>query len=139
MYLRLCELHVRVAHDDVRSGHRLNEIRHADQHVVGFAFLRAVIDDENSLHPKRLPDVRLQGGRAHHRITLFASPRRPEFRHVAQRTIHAPLGWWVGVRAHEVPEELRSIELTPHLRPAEEEALLGCEAVDNWLRMRSEG
>src|SRR3954471_11373562 len=40
------------------------------------------------------------------------------------------------IRRHEVSQELGSIELTPHLRPAEEESLLRSKAVDDRLWMR---
>src|SRR5256885_10682388 len=44
--VRMSELHVRVAHDDIGARHGLNKIRHAAQHVVGLALLRAVIRSE---------------------------------------------------------------------------------------------
>src|SRR5450759_5110613 len=42
------------------------------------------------------------------------------------------------IRAYEEAQELGTVQLTPHLRPAEEEALLGCKAVDHRLWMRGQ-
>src|SRR4051812_35711070 len=48
--IRRGELHVRVAHNHPGSGHRLDQIRHAAEHVVRLGFNRAMVDNQNSLH-----------------------------------------------------------------------------------------
>src|ERR1035437_10068594 len=81
-----------------------------------------------------LPDPCPQCLRSYHRIAVFASPRRLEFRHVAERPVHAPHRRGVLVGVHLRAQSLRTIHLTPNLRPAEEEPLLGRESID--LRAR---
>src|SRR3954468_4196163 len=83
-----------------------------------------------------LPDARAVGVGTDHWIAILASPRCLELGHVAQWSVHPPLGRRMRIRAHQIPQELRPIELAPHLRPAEEEALLGSKSVDHRLRMR---
>src|SRR4029078_10853994 len=73
-----------------------------------------------------------------HRIAILAAPRLLELGHVAQRAVDSPLGRRMWVRADQISQELRPIELAPDLRPTEEESLLGGEAVDHRLRMGGE-
>src|SRR4029079_2521892 len=44
------KLHVSVLNYHMRSGHSLNEVRHADEHVIRLAQARAVVNQENRLH-----------------------------------------------------------------------------------------
>src|SRR5207248_6185593 len=83
--------------------------------------------------------MRLARGGANHRIAILTSPRRLELGHVAQGAVDAPLRRRVRIRGDEESHELRSIELAPGLRPAEEKALLRGEAIDHRLRMRGQG
>src|SRR5947207_9262905 len=85
-----------------------------------------------------LPDSRLVGSGTHHRISILASPRRFELRHVAKRTVDAPLCRRMRIRGDQESQKRRSIELAPYLGPAEEEALLRREAIDDRLRMGRE-
>ena len=47
---RLGDLHVGRLHDYVWPGHRLNEIGHADEHVIGLPFPGAMVDQEYRVH-----------------------------------------------------------------------------------------
>jgi hypothetical protein len=46
----LGQVHVGVAHDHIRARHRLQQVRHAAEHVIGLGAYRAMIDYKNSLH-----------------------------------------------------------------------------------------
>src|SRR5947207_253039 len=86
-----------------------------------------------------LPDARLQCGWPHHGVSNLASPRRPELWHVAEWPVDAPLRRRMRIGADEESQELRSIQLAPDLRPAEEEALFRSKAIDDGLWVRGEG
>jgi len=59
----LGELHVRVSHNDPGTSHCLNEVSHADEHVVRLAETRAVIDDQNCFHVVLKMNVSAGGGK----------------------------------------------------------------------------
>lgn len=48
--VRCRELHMSATHDDIRPRHRLDELGHGLEHVVGFVLGRAVVYYEYSLH-----------------------------------------------------------------------------------------
>src|SRR5438876_6067301 len=48
--VRVGQLHVGMAHDDIFTRQPLNELRHLREHLVRLVFARTVIDDQNSLH-----------------------------------------------------------------------------------------
>src|SRR5690348_5028362 len=76
------------------------------------------------------PDANAQTVGAHHGIPLLAAPGLSELRHVAERSVDAPLARRVRVRGDLEPLGFGSLDLAPDARVAEEEALLRGEAVD---------
>src|SRR5471030_3119747 len=96
--------------------------------IRGEGIRRREWGEKNQSDLRWLPDTRAGGGRTHHRVALLGAPGSLELRHVAERTIHPPLGRCMFIGVHEPPHELGAIDLAPHLRPAEEEPLLRGEA-----------
>src|SRR5690242_15135190 len=78
------------------------------------------------------PDVRLHGIRSDHRVARAAPERRAELRHVRERPVHPPPRRRMRVHVDQQPGELVAVFAPPDLRPSQEEALLGSEAVDQW-------
>src|SRR5437879_6766621 len=85
--------------------------------------------------PGSLPDARAHVGRSHHAVALLAAPRVAEFLEIRERPVDAPVRRRVRVGLHLRAQVLVGLEVAPHARPAEEEALLRREAADPraWL------
>jgi hypothetical protein len=63
-----------VANEHGRPGHSLHEVRHAVEHLVGFASARAVIDEEDRFHAAGT-QARLKDGGLHRLSHNIGVPR----------------------------------------------------------------
>src|SRR6266481_3582044 len=77
---------------------------------------------------------------AHHRLALFATERLGKLRHIRKRSVAAEPGQRVRVGVGHQPSVFDPLIGAPDLRPTEEEALLGSEAVSvRWPRFARQG
>src|SRR4051812_40553722 len=75
-----------------------------------------------------LPDV--AGVLRHHRLSRLAAEGFLELRHILHNPVHAELAGRVRIGVDLKAQIFRPLLFTPHASEAEEEALLGREAVD---------
>src|SRR5207245_5735658 len=66
-----------------------------------------------------------------HGCVRLAMERFAELRHIRGDPIHPPLAWRMRINSLQHARELIGAVLAPHVGPAEEEALLGGQAI-NW-------
>src|SRR5712692_648910 len=67
----------------------------------------------------------------HHRRIGLAMEGVAELRHIRGDSIHAPLAWGMGIHSYPHSRELVGAVVAPHVRPAQEEALLGGQAINS--------